>query len=212
MATYDLQEQEQIDTIKAFWARWGGWISGVITVALLAFIAYQGWNWWQRRQAAQAAQLYTVIEKAVAQNDWKQLKSAAEPIKAAYPSSAYAARAALLAARADVELGEFAAARSQLEWVTAHAKEAGLIAVSHLRLAELMLDAKQYEAALAQLAKAHDSAFDALFLSARGDVLSAQGDPKAAAAAYRDALAKMPPDSQNTVLVQMKLAAQGVNP
>ena len=48
---YDLQEQEQLDELKAWWKKYGNLILTVVTVVLLAFAAYNGWRWYQRSQA-----------------------------------------------------------------------------------------------------------------------------------------------------------------
>ena len=49
MATpLDLQEQEQIDQLKAFWNQYGNLITWTLTLALAGFAAWNGWNWWQR--------------------------------------------------------------------------------------------------------------------------------------------------------------------
>ena len=55
MATnLDLEEQEQLDQLKHFWAQWGNAISTVLAVLALAYLGYTGWNYWQRQQATQA--------------------------------------------------------------------------------------------------------------------------------------------------------------
>ena len=59
MATHlDLEEQEQLDQLKAFWKRWGNLITWVIDLALAAYAAWNGWNWYERRQAVKAAAMY----------------------------------------------------------------------------------------------------------------------------------------------------------
>ncbi len=39
---YDLEEQEQLATIKAWWARWGNLVLTAVTVVLLAIAAFNG--------------------------------------------------------------------------------------------------------------------------------------------------------------------------
>ncbi len=48
---YDLQEQEQLDELKAWWKKYGNLILTVVTIVLLAFAAHNGWRWYQRSQA-----------------------------------------------------------------------------------------------------------------------------------------------------------------
>jgi predicted negative regulator of RcsB-dependent stress response len=66
MAHYDLEEQEQIDTIKTWWKMYGNLVTSVVSRLRLAVIGWQGWNWYQRGQStAQAAAIYGVLEQAV---------------------------------------------------------------------------------------------------------------------------------------------------
>ncbi len=59
MATQlDLEEQEQLDQIKAFWKQYGNLITWLLIAVLGGFAAWNGWNWWQREQAASAAGMY----------------------------------------------------------------------------------------------------------------------------------------------------------
>ena len=51
MAAYDLEEQEQLAEIKAWWKQHGNLLMNVLTAAALAVLAWQGWNWYQRSQA-----------------------------------------------------------------------------------------------------------------------------------------------------------------
>ena len=39
---YDLEEQEQIEQLKAFWQRWGMLMIGVVLLAILAFAGVKG--------------------------------------------------------------------------------------------------------------------------------------------------------------------------
>ena len=53
----DLQEQEQVDALKAFWARYGNLIMWTVTLLLAAFA---GWNLWQKQQRDKALQASTM--------------------------------------------------------------------------------------------------------------------------------------------------------
>src|SRR6266545_813238 len=62
MAAYDLEEQEQLAELKAWWKEHGGTVMLGATLALAAFGAWNGWMWYQRSQAAQAAVLYAALQ------------------------------------------------------------------------------------------------------------------------------------------------------
>ena len=55
MATYDLEEQEQLAELKTWWKQYGNLLVNVLTAISLVAIAWQGCNWYQRNQIGQAA-------------------------------------------------------------------------------------------------------------------------------------------------------------
>jgi predicted negative regulator of RcsB-dependent stress response len=66
MATnLDLQEQEQLDELKAFWKQYGNLITWTLTLILAGFAAWNGWNWWQREQGAKAGAMFDDLDRAV---------------------------------------------------------------------------------------------------------------------------------------------------
>src|SRR5690606_29130361 len=70
MATHlDLQEQEQVDALKAFWQQYGNLITWTLVAALLVYAGINGWQWWQRNQATQAGAMYEELDRAVNAGD-----------------------------------------------------------------------------------------------------------------------------------------------
>ncbi|MEN9626989.1 MAG: hypothetical protein RJA10_215, partial [Pseudomonadota bacterium] len=70
MATsLDLQDQEQLDALKAFWKQYGNLVTWVLILALGGFAAWNGWNWWQREQSAKAAELFDELDRAAQAGD-----------------------------------------------------------------------------------------------------------------------------------------------
>jgi predicted negative regulator of RcsB-dependent stress response len=189
MAHYDLEEQEQIDTLKTWWKMYGNLVTGVVVAGSLAVIGWQGWNWYQRSQAAQASAIYGVLEQAVAARDAQKVKAAAGELAEKFGGTTYAALGALVAARQSFEAGDLKTARAQLTWAAENGKDE-IRDLARLRLASVLLDEKAYDEALKQLEAAHAAAFAARFLELKGDVLAAAGKKPEARAAYQAALDK----------------------
>lgn len=189
MAHYDLEEQEQIDTLKTWWKMYGNLVAGVVVAASIGVIGWQGWNWHQRSQSAQAAAIYGVLEQAVATSDAQKVKAAAGELAEKFGRTNYASLGALVAAKQSFEAGDLKTAKAQLTWAAENAKDE-LKDLARLRLAAVQLDEKAYDEALKQLEAAHAPAFDVRFLELKGDVLSAQGKKPEARAAYKGALEK----------------------
>ena len=190
MAAYDLEEQEQIAEIKAWWKQYGNRLVNAATVIALLVIAWQGWNWYQRNQSGQASMIYSVLQKAVQDKDTQKIKAASGELLEKFGRTTYASLGALVSAKAMIETGDAQTAKAQLLWVVEHAKDE-LRDIARLRVAALLLDEKSYEQALKQLEGAGGPAFDVRFQDMRGDVLSAQGKKSEAVAAYQSALSKL---------------------
>ena len=189
MAHYDLEEQEQIDTLKTWWKMYGNLLTGIVTVACVAVIGWQGWNWYQRGQSAQAAAIYGVLEQAVAVRDAQKIKGAAGELAEKFGGTTYAALGALQAGKQSFEAGDLKTAKAQLTWAAENAKDE-IKDIARLRLAAVLLDEKAYDEALKQLDASHAPAFAARFQELKGDVLVAQGKKAEALAAYKAAQAK----------------------
>ena len=190
MATYDLEEQEQLDELKTWWKMYGNLVTGILLAVALAVAAWQGWNWWQRQQAAQASAVFSALQTATAQRDAKRARELAGELIDKYSVTSYAGMGALLAARVQVDAGDMKNARVQLAWAAENAKDAGLRDLARLRLAAVMLDEKAYDEAMKQLAVEPGAAFAPRFAELRGDIFAAQGKSAEARNAYDLALTK----------------------
>ena len=68
MAVYDLEEQEHLDDLKAWWKHYGNAGHGRRRRSRASSIGgVQGWRWWQASQAARRRVLYSAVSKARAQ-------------------------------------------------------------------------------------------------------------------------------------------------
>ena len=99
MAHYDLEEQEQIDSIKTWWKMYGNLVTGVILAGSLSVIGWQGWNWYQRSQSAQASAIYAVLEQAVATRDAQRVKAAAGELAEKFGGTPYSKNAGIIDSR-----------------------------------------------------------------------------------------------------------------
>ncbi|TAJ78011.1 MAG: tetratricopeptide repeat protein [Gallionellaceae bacterium] len=209
MSTLDLQEQEQVDALKAWWRDNGKWVIGAVVVALLGFAGMQFWKSHQAQQSGEAAKLYAEVEKQTLSNDPKRVNDAVAALVDKFGSSAYAPRAQLLAVQVNIQMKDVTRAKMQLQWVIEHAGETGLQDTARLKLSSILLDEKNFDAALKQLDATHPEAFTGLYADLKGDVLSAQGKTEEAKAAYKQALDKIDAKSMYRNLVQLKLDGLG---
>ncbi len=211
MATYDLEEQEQIDALKQFWRDYGR----LVIAAALAFIVgvggTQGWKHYKRTQAQKASQEFVKLEQAVAKGDVNEIRHVAGEIVANYSATPYAAMSAMVVAGTERRAGDLDAAAERLEWAVENAKSEEVRVLARLRLAAVFLDQAKYDAALKQLDQTPGDAFAGLYADLRGDVLVAQGKTDEARAQYQQALEESSENSSWRDLVQIKLDALVAN-
>lgn len=211
MASYDLEEQEQLAALKAWWKDNGNLVVTTVSMVLILLAAWQAWNYYQRSQATQASALYEAVQKAASANDLKLVRESSGAVLEQFPRTTYAAMAALVSAKAHFQGGDLKTAHAQLAWVIENARDEALQDIARLRLASVMLDEKTYDDALKLLDAKHGAAFDAQFLTARGDVLVAQGKKEDAGKVYQAAMEKVDAkDGAQRGWIQLRLDALGM--
>jgi len=213
MATQlDLQEQEQVDALKAFWKQYGNLITWVLVLALGAFAGWTWWNKWQADKARDAAAMYDALDQAVTAGDADKAGRVFGDLKDRFASTTFAWQGALAAAKVQVLKGQLDAAKASLQWAVDKAGDAEVQALARLRLAAVLAEQKQFDEALKQLDGAKAEGFDALVADRRGDVLQAAGKKAEAVAAYQAAYAAMDPKLDYRRLIEAKLTALGAAP
>lgn len=205
---YDLEEQEQLDELKAWWKTYGKWVTNGVIVLLVVFAGYQAWQYYQSKQAVDASTHFQALQ-VTDEKDLKAIQAKAAEIMDHFASTPYAGRAALYVAKANYAANDVKSAKAQLEWAIKNAKETSVHAIASLQLANILAEEKNYEAALKLLEADHDAGFDGLFSDMKGDVLVALGKKSEAKAAYENALLKLDADGKYRYLTQQKLEALG---
>jgi predicted negative regulator of RcsB-dependent stress response len=205
---YDLEEQEQIASLKAFWNKFGNLITWVLILALGGFAGFQYWENSKRGKAVEASALYDQLQVAVTAKDEALVKRIVTDVEAKYAGSIYASMSALVAARQAFDKEDLKTAKEQLNWVIANGNEE-YKAIARLRLSGVLLDEKAYDEGMKLLAGAFPAAFAGEVADRKGDILVAQNKLAEAREAYLAALAAMDEQNPGRQLVTVKLEAIG---
>lgn len=205
---YDLEEQESIDQMKAWWDQWGTPITAAVCVCCLGFAGWNGWQWYQRNQAAQASGAYVQLQNAIYQNDTKNVKSIADGLIEDYGTTIYAPLGALASAAAEVQEGNLDLARDRLVWVIEKSGHPEYDTIARVRLAGVELSAKKPEAALQALEPAKPVPDQTALVEDRlGDVYYAMNDFEKARAAWQKAVEAAGEQSPIRGVLHYKLAS-----
>jgi predicted negative regulator of RcsB-dependent stress response len=186
----DLEEQEQLDQLKAFWQKYRNLITGLLTVVLFAYSAYSGYGWWRNSQALEASKLYETMISAIAKSDKDQTLRAADDLQKDFSRTPYAAMSSLFAARIAADAGDSTKAISYLRWATKNASNDGYLALAKLRLVTQLIEQggeKDFAEADQILKETPITGFEALCLERRGDWYLAQKKNAEARKSYEDA-------------------------
>jgi predicted negative regulator of RcsB-dependent stress response len=205
---YDLEEQEQLAELKAFWNKFGNLISWVLIIALGSYAGYNFWNRHQITQSASASALYEEMNKSIAEKDNAKVQRAAADMESKFGGTAYAQMAALAAAKSAFDANDIKTVKAKLQWVLEHGNDE-YKSVAKLRMSGVLLDEKAYDDALKMLAGEFQPQFAAAVADRKGDVLVAQNKLVEARTAYQASLDAMDKKNPGRQLVQLKLDAIG---
>jgi len=213
-----LTEEEQIETLKRWWAENG---KGIVSGVALALVAYFGYQWWQtseRNKAEAASNLYQEFVEAASANegkpDNKQLttaKSLSRQLQEEFPKRIYASQAALRIAALAAAGNDLESAVKDLQWVVDNSSATELQLLAKRRLAAVKAARGEPEEALQLLEGNVPPAFAALYAETRGDILLQKGDKAGAHEAYQQALATLLPDQSANERI-LRLKAESVAP
>ena len=192
MAHYDLEEQEQLAQLKAWWQTYGNMIASAILVVALCALAYNTYSWFQNKTAAQAAGVYQQFNAALVGKDSARVASLAGELIDQYPSQSYATLAAMEAAA--MEGADSKTAQMQLSWAAEKGEES-LRDLAKMRLANLFLNEKNFDQALKTLETPQNARFLPAFFDFKGDIYWAKADLPNALKSWQTAQQKILNDS-----------------
>lgn len=197
-------EEETVEHLKQ-WFRENGLavILGVV-IGLSGIVGVRYWFTYTRNQAEQASLIYDKMASALAARKYVDVMQEGKALQDKYGRSSYAVLGALAMAKASLATGDAAAAREHLAWAMDNADDEGMKHIARLRLARLLVDAKDYTAALKLITDQPHGAFGSLYEELRGDILAGQNNPSLAQEAYRLALTGAK-DANRRQFLQMKL-------
>ena len=193
-------EEEQVQAIKQWWKENSVSLIAGIVIGAVVLAGYKYWTESKQNQAQQASVIYSQILSS--SND--KTKST-ETLKADYSGTPYAALAALLLAKDNVNANEIEKAISQLKWVVDNSNDEGIQHLAQQRLARVYLSQNNIESAEALIKGVTANGFVAGYNEIRGDINLAKKLPVQAKENYRLALSSLVQGDQRYDIIKMKL-------
>ncbi len=205
----DLEEQEQVDELKAWWNKNGIFVIAGVAAFVIGVSGWKGYQVWTARQAGEAQALFERAMQAAMANDTKAVKEVSGQLIENYSRSGYSVPAAWMAGKTNFTAGDLKSAQAQFQYALDHTGDKGLQQLARLRLAAVMIDQKDYAGALKLLEIEPDPAFAALFANLKGDILAVQGKAEEARVSYKLALEKIDAKSPLKSILEAKLDGVG---
>ncbi|HEX6591088.1 MAG TPA: tetratricopeptide repeat protein [Moraxellaceae bacterium] len=211
-------EQEQVENLKRFWQDYG---TPILIGVALAMAVFAGWRYWQSSQLDASTKASTVFQEMMTAVQRSQLnpedKAAstdvqrlAKSLKDDYSRTPFALNAGLLLARQAVDRNDFKEAEKQLRWVLEQKPAEAERLLASTRLARVLFAQKQYDAALALLAKESDAGFKPTVEELKGDIYQAQNKIPEAQKAYLAAAEALDARDERRPLLELKMADVGL--
>ena len=205
----DLEEQEQVDELKALWKKYGAYITRGVIAFFVLYGLFQGWGYYQTKQSLGASELYQSIV-VLDEKNTKDILEKSQKLMDDYSGTPYAGRAAILFAKASYLDGNKDKAKEKLDWATSHAKESATESIALIQLGQILVEEKKYEDALKKVNDVENEGYLGLSNDLKGDILNAMGKKEEAKKAYQEALKRFGPKDPYAKFTQEKLESLGV--
>ena len=205
----DLEEQEQVDELKALWKKYGSYVTKGAIAFFVIYGLFQGWGYYQNKQSLSASELYQSIT-VLDEKNTKEIMQKTQKLIDDYSGTPYAGRAAILFAKASYAEGSKDKAKEKLEWASKHAKESATESIALIQLGQILLEDKKYDEALKKANDVDNEGYLGLANDLKGDILNAMNKKEDAKKAYLEALKRFGPKDPYARFTQEKLEALGV--
>ena len=209
MATFDLDEQEQLDALQQFWRSYGRIVMAVVVAVVVGFGSTKWWEYQNRTEAQSASATFNKLEAVQTVEDIDLISSLSEEIISEYGDTYYADLARLNLAKTEVDVGNSDGAIKLLRGVVDDSRDSSLVALARLRLAALYVMTEQFDLAMSALDGDADAAMSGLFADIRGDIYAAQDLHDEARGAYQEALSLLQEGNPWVDIVQIKIDSLG---
>jgi len=202
-------EDQQAEAVKAWWKKYWMSIVGGLAAGAVLVTTYNYWKDYRNHRAEEASALYQTFTQYSDTGAEVPMMQTGQQLIDDYSATPYAELAALMMAKVAYDKGDVDGTIKNLTWAMDHAKVEEVEHIARTRLARVLNDKGDHEAALKLVSGREAGPFTAWYLEVQGDIYVSMGKPNEARKAYSDALAlkDLANDAQT---LQMKLDSLGV--
>ena len=204
MSSVYMTEEEQLESIKKWWARYGNMITLAITLVLLCVAGYRYYYWHQAKITQQASSAYEHMIAEISSQNNQGVRSYANELTTNYKKSVYADAAHLSLAKLYITKNKFDKAIVELQNVADHSKMPALRQIAKIRIARLLAATTAYDKALNELNQVEDKVYLPVVNELKGDIYTAQGNYQQAIQSYQLAMQEVKTNGMGNAFLEMK--------
>jgi len=188
-------DQEQIESLKQFWAKWGTAVIAIVVLLAVLMIGTNVWDDTVRKNKESISDEYQLVVQLLAENaelDAQQVVALTEisnGLKHKYADSVYTAMAAFNVAQQAIKLGELDKALAEFDYIIANVNDTHNLEIAIERKAKVLLEKGELDSAFSTITSVEATSMKFQFLGTQGDILIAQNKTDEAKAAYESAIA-----------------------
>jgi len=206
---YDAHEQGEV--VKKWLQENGSAIIIGLVIAFGGLFGFKQWQAWQLNNKQQAYAEFHALNEMLSAGKLDGAMDNFQALQDKHANSPYASLAALEMGRARVESKQEDLAIKQYRFVMENGRPKAIRVIARERLARLLLNQDQPDAALETLqGEAEIVGFEARYAETRGDILLALGRKQEAIAAYQEALDALEAGTGDRNTLVLKLESLGV--
>ena len=198
----DLEQQEQMQALKAYWELNRRWIISVFVALALGVSGFNGWKIFEANQKSKASRILSEIQENIDIQNFEITKKLIVELKNNYDDSLQRGLAGLMYAKALVADDQIEAAENELRSLLEHF-DSGVSWLARIRLVGLLLDLRRPSEAAKLIPESIPPEWTALANDRKGDAFSALGKFDEAEKLWGKALKAYSLDSSQLVAANM---------
>ncbi len=200
-----IQDDATAQAVKAWWKEYGKTVLAAIVIVAVVFYGIRFVQQQKLRVAVSASVIYDEYQQALANGDLLTIEASYGILLNDYKKTPYASAVSLIESARAANTGDLAGAEEYLQWVLDNGEEFAK-PIARLRMAEVMVQAQDYDGAFALLEEIEEgSPYKAAYDELQGDILIVKGEISQALLQYQVALQEYRAQGLDNVLLQFKL-------
>lgn len=181
-------EEQQVEALKKWWKENASTVIAGVILGVAVIVGFRFYGQYKIQHADEAGAIFYSIVASSDSDVAIDVQQKVDTLFNSYADTPYASMSALLAAKQQLNTGDFDNASKNLQWIIDNSAQPELQHIARLRLMRLLFARNNIDKALALGQIEYPQSYAAMYEELKGDLYVAQGDLEQARAAYDKAI------------------------